>query len=95
MADCYEISQLKTVALGQFREQLDALWASDGFIDCIEEVYDNTPDTDLQIREEIIFTVKEHIHILRPRKRFRALLRQGGDFAIEIVRALSSERPLH
>ena len=43
LGDSFLLDNLKTVAPGKFRGKLDKLWVSERLVNCIAEIYANTP----------------------------------------------------
>ena len=93
MADYFVLNDLKAFAREKFVRKLDELWVSEGFAGCIAEIYANTPpETDNGIRSAVVNISVEHINELLSRTTFVALIANGGDFAVELLRALAKQR---
>ena len=66
---------------------------SEGIAGCITEIYANTlPETDNGIRSAAVNISVEHISELLSRTTFVALIANGGDFVVELQRALAKQR---
>lgn len=66
---------------------LEKLWVSEGLVECINEVYDNTSGTD-DMRDAVIRIVVKHREELLRKPAYETLLSNGGDFAVDLVAAL-------
>jgi hypothetical protein len=83
---------LKAVALEKFRTKLDELWVSERLVVCIAEIYENTPsENDDGIRAAVVDTCVQHVSQLLSRKAFLSLIHEGGDFAVDLMRALAEK----
>lgn len=60
LADYFGIDDLQVYALGKFKTMAKSLWMSQGFIDCIPEVYASTTDAQCQMRRAVIDINCEH-----------------------------------
>ena len=66
---------------------------SERFVGCVAEIYDNTPsENDDGIRAAVVNTSVKHIKLLLSKKAFVALIEEGGDFAVDVTRALAEKR---
>ncbi len=90
IADMFQINDLKTLAREKFEKQLQQHWISDTFPDCIREVYETTQQTDTAMRKAAVEIARIHTSQLYPQKSFQALLREVGDFAVDMVGAITT-----
>lgn len=60
---------------------------SEGLVECIMEVYNNTSGAS-DLRTAVIDTVVKHRQDLLGKPAYEALLSNGGDFAVDLVAAL-------
>jgi hypothetical protein len=79
------MDDLKALALEKFQSLLDDLWMSDTFVDCIREIYSTTYKKDDQMRETVLGVAHEHFRQLWSKVKFRDLVRENGDFAVDFV----------
>lgn len=59
---------LKAVAVAKFAKKTETLWASDAFIEGVEEIYSSTPKNDKGIREALLSTIKDNVLELRTKE---------------------------
>lgn len=86
------MDNLKAVALEKFRDKLDELWVSEKLFGCIAEIYENTlSENDDGMRAAVIDICVRHVSQLLSRKAFLSLIHEGGDFAVELMRALAEK----
>ncbi len=92
LADYFGIDDLQIYALGKFKTKAKSLWMSQGFLDCIPEVYASTRYAQCQMRQTVIGIIYEHSDDLW-KEPLKNLVHTGGDFAVELVdRLLVSDR---
>jgi len=93
LADICCLDNLKDAALSKFEQKLENLWLTERFVECVAEVYANT-SSGVQdgMRAAVVHTCVEHITHLLPGKAFLALLAKGGDFVVDLTRALASKQ---
>ena len=82
------MTDLKNLALKEFKAQLSQHWISDTFPDCIREVYGVNHQSDQSMRKAVVDIAREKKEDLYQQKAFRTVLREIGDFAINLVDAL-------
>ena len=81
------------MAQEKFISRLDDLWVSEGFVNCVAEIYANTPAAnDDGMRSAVIDSSLNHVQELLSKKAFSALVEEGGDFALDLVRALAESQ---
>jgi hypothetical protein len=86
IGDKYDIISLKEWAVTKYKEVLPATWNSTFFIESARLIFENTPESDLMLREVIIQKVTENAKALFDHSEFVALLQSHGDFATEVLR---------
>lgn len=93
LADLFRIEELKKLSVRKFEEQIGKqnLWSSEAFADCIREVYTTTPDQDLLMRNVVVQVVVAHIKDLSKRKWIQDLIRDEGDFAVDLFQKISEK----
>jgi len=86
LADMFLIEDLKVLACRRFQEELQGHWSSDLFPDSIRELYSTTNSIDANsIRKVAVDTVVLHRHDLVKKAPFQELIREVGDFAVDLV----------
>lgn len=77
---------LKELSYQKFELQLQQHWISDTFPDCVREVYATSLGTDLRtIRSAVVYAVSQHKQSLIQKRSFQELIREGGDFAVDLA----------
>ncbi|KAI0173168.1 BTB/POZ domain-containing protein [Hypoxylon sp. FL1284] len=84
-ADFFLMDELKAYALERFKSKLQRLWVSELFVDCIREVYSSTSESDKGLRDAVAQAAKEHSSDLWLKKAFQTLVREVGDFAVDLL----------
>lgn len=93
LADSFFLDELKTLAQEKFMRKLDEIWVSEGFTGCVAEIYTKTTlETGSGIRSAVINISVNHTNELLLRTTFVALIDGGGDFAVELLRALAIQQ---
>lgn len=69
---------------------MEKLWVSENFVDCIREVYGMSSDKNCEVRREVVKIARSHLADLWDKKTFRDLLREGGDFVIDVLKGVVS-----
>lgn len=85
LADYFGVQTLKDYSLGKLRLKVQELWVSETFVDCIRDVYQSTIDPDCEMRKVVVETAWSHFKSLWGKKPFRELVREGGDFAVDLT----------
>ncbi|OAQ69694.1 BTB/POZ fold domain-containing protein [Pochonia chlamydosporia 170] len=85
LADYFGVQTLKDYSLGKLRLKVQELWVSETFVDCIRDVYQSTIDPDCEMRKIVVDTAWSHFKSLWGKKPFRELVREGGDFAVDLM----------
>lgn len=92
IADYLGINDLQAHTVSRLKIKARKLWMSQGFIDCIPEVYACTVWDKCDLRKVVIDTIHEHLADLW-KMPLKDLLREGGDFPVELMDRLAvSER---
>ncbi len=89
LADMFRMDDLKALAVRNLEAQLQKHWISDTFPDCVREVYGNTAQDDAALRKIVVEVVKDHSGELCSRKVFLDVIRESGDFAVDVVKKLA------
>lgn len=83
------LDNLKTLCLNKLKEKLSSLWSSEAFPECVREVYSATSSSGCGMRSAVLQTAVAHARELGDEEAFKDLLREGGDFSLEYVDALT------
>lgn len=89
-ADFFLMEDLKQLAFQRFKSKIQRLWVSEQLVDCIREIYTSTTESDKELRSavaEIGFTYRD---TLGKKKAFRDLIREGGDFVVDLIDRFSA-----
>ena len=93
LADMFRIEELKVIACKKFEQQLQQHWISDTFPDSIREVYSASNNTDSDsIRNIVVGAVASHKQDLLQKVPFQELIREVGDFAVDLVLRIAKGR---
>ncbi|KAI0435670.1 BTB/POZ domain-containing protein [Xylaria telfairii] len=84
-AEFFMLDDLKQLALERLKSSLEKLWVSELLSDCIREVYASTTESESELRNSVVEVAQTHRIDLWKRKEFRDLLREGGDFAVDLM----------
>ncbi len=94
LADMFLLEELKVLACKKFEEKIKQHWISDMFPDSIREVYSTTNSIDSNsIRKAVVDTVVLHRVDLVQQAPFQELIREVGDFAVDLVLSMANEIP--
>jgi hypothetical protein len=86
LANMLRVEGLKVIACEKLDRQLQQHWISDTFPDCIREVYLTTNNVDSKsIRNAVVHVVALHKEDLTHKRPFQDLIREVGDFAVDLV----------
>ena len=86
LADYFDVPSLKEYALKRFASKIRELWVSDRFNDCIRNVFDSTTKSGGEsLRNAVVLVAKDHLPALWAKHTFKDLLRDGGDFAEDLM----------
>ncbi|KAF2676859.1 hypothetical protein K458DRAFT_396581 [Lentithecium fluviatile CBS 122367] len=87
LADMFFLDDLKALSALKLKEklQLEHLWTSDSFPDCVREVYSCTPNSDRGMRSAVVEVARAHTYQLGQKAMFRGLVGEGGDFAVDFI----------
>ncbi|RYP76242.1 hypothetical protein DL771_001861 [Monosporascus sp. 5C6A] len=89
LADMFLMDHLKEDALRKFKSKLSELWISEKFTDCVKEIYSSTNEFDCGLRNAAVETTKVHLTRLWEKKPFKELIREGGDFVVDLTGVLA------
>lgn len=78
------MEELKTLSCKKFELQLQQHWITDAFPDCIREVYLTSMEA-TSIRKAVVDAVFSHRKVLVQKRPFQEVVREVGDFAIDLV----------
>ncbi|KAI0388517.1 BTB/POZ domain-containing protein [Xylariaceae sp. FL0594] len=84
-AEFFMLDGLKQFALRRFTSKLEQLWVSELLVDCIREVYESTTESEHGLRSAVVEVAEAHRVDLWGKKAFRDLIREGGDFAVDLM----------
>jgi hypothetical protein len=86
LADMFRMEDLKNLSCDKFKLQLKEQWKSDAFPDCIREVYATSEETQAAgTRRAVVEEAALHRKELVQKRLFRDLIRELGDFAVDLV----------
>ncbi|EFY89471.1 BTB/POZ domain-containing protein [Metarhizium acridum CQMa 102] len=91
LADYFGVDGLKDDALQKFKAKITKLWVTELFVDCIRDVYQSTSDEKCKMRQAVVDVVNQHRSELWQRRPFKDLVREGGDFAVDLMSKLLVE----
>ncbi|OXV09093.1 hypothetical protein Egran_03144 [Elaphomyces granulatus] len=83
LSGIFRIDDLKELSCNKFEDQLEQHWISDTFPHCIREIYSTSNNTD--IRKIVVDAVASHSQDLVEKRSFQDLIREVGDFAVDLV----------
>lgn len=83
------MEDLKSLSLKKFEFQLQKLWVSETFSDCVREVYASSHEQDRRIKNAVVGAAKAHLKDMRGSKSFQDLLRGLGDFAVDLLQVVN------
>lgn len=92
LADYFQIENLKNYAFQNFKTRIKKLWIAENFVDCIRDVYGIPSNVSYALRFEIAKIALKHLGDLWDKKVFRTLIREGGDFVIDILKDIASSK---
>ncbi|EFZ04530.2 ATP-dependent DNA helicase PIF1 [Metarhizium robertsii ARSEF 23] len=68
-----------------FKMKINRLWVSEVFVDCIRDVYQSTSAANCKMRETVVDVARQHLSELWVRRPFKELIREGGDFGVDLM----------
>ncbi|KAF2181195.1 hypothetical protein K469DRAFT_589870, partial [Zopfia rhizophila CBS 207.26] len=92
LADMFFLEDLKALALEKFKRNLEELWMSDSFPECVREVYKSTYERDRALRSVVVEVAATHAHDLGSKEIFKDLICEGGDFVVDYFEKLLYNR---
>ncbi|KAJ2985015.1 hypothetical protein NUW58_g5757 [Xylaria curta] len=84
-AELFMLDDLKQLALHRFKSKLGRIWVSELLADCVREVYASTTKCEHGLRSAVVEVAYTYGAQLWEKKGFRDLIRDGGDFAVDLV----------
>ncbi|OBR05623.1 BTB/POZ domain-containing protein [Colletotrichum higginsianum IMI 349063] len=92
MADKFAVPALKLLARDRFYRAAELAWdVADEFPDVVDELYTNTPDTDVDMRGIVCRLVGNNVFDDRVRERLEPVMRKHGDFAVGVLKHVIAE----
>ncbi|KAJ4159433.1 uncharacterized protein LMH87_008335 [Akanthomyces muscarius] len=88
LAQYFGVKGLGEYSLDRFKIKIDKLWVSERFVDCIRDVYASTVDSDCKMRKAVVDVTNRHFSQLWD-KPLQDLMREGGDFAVDLMEQVS------
>lgn len=85
LAEYFCVEGLKDYVYERLDRLLGKLWVSEGFVDCIREVYSTTPNPHDRLRALVSKVAHKHISELWGKEKFREIVQDGGDFAVDLI----------
>jgi hypothetical protein len=94
LAEQYDVQLLKHIALNKYGEILPHTWNSISFVESLRLIYDGTPDgTEMDmLRKAATQVAGEHAKELMRREEFRALCKERGDIASDVMEATAPKQ---
>lgn len=86
--DKYDISGLRKLAAAKFKSRAANQWNSTAFTEAALHLWENTVESDRQLRDIVISFAHQNIDALLDRGEFTAFIKGNGDFSFDIVRVL-------
>lgn len=86
MGDKYDIPGLKEMAKQKYGAVVIWSWNTEAFSASAEFLWENTMDTDRELRKIVIQAAKDNIGTLMRRPEFVEFMKGHGDFAVNVVR---------
>lgn len=84
------MDDLMTVSCKKFELQLQQHWISDTFPDCIRKIYSISSNV-AGIRKVIVDMVSLHKKELVRKMQFQELIREAGDFAVDLMLRIADQ----
>ncbi|APA11806.1 hypothetical protein sscle_08g065760 [Sclerotinia sclerotiorum 1980 UF-70] len=89
IADKYMIPALKTLAYEKCSKSLEEHWNTPEFSAAAELLWENTPTSDIQLRDSAVATAASNIDVLLDRGEFVEFMSAHGDFAVEVLKRVT------
>lgn len=84
LADMFRMEELRDHSCRKFELLLEGHWISDTFPDCVREVYSTSQD-EATIRMLVVNVATAHLQELIQKQSFQDLVREIGDFAVDLL----------
>ena len=91
IADKYDIEALKKWAVTKYQEVLSTRWNSASFIESTRLISENTPESDVMLRDVIVQKASQCAKRLFDRGEFVKLLRSDSNFATDVLKGVLFE----
>lgn len=88
LADMFFLESLKLLSKTKLQEKLDKLQTCDHLPECVREIYASTHEGDYKMRSIIVQAAVSRRGELDEIDEFKDLLREGGQFVVDYVKAL-------
>ncbi|KAF7870430.1 hypothetical protein EAF04_004175 [Stromatinia cepivora] len=88
IADKYMIPALKSLACEKCTKSLDEHWNTPEFSAAAELLWENTPSSDMLLRNAVVTAAASHIDVLLDRGEFVEFMSTHGDFAVEVMKRM-------
>ncbi|CAD6444460.1 6a6c280b-755d-4884-8bd3-fc363dc20355 [Sclerotinia trifoliorum] len=86
IADKYMIPALKSLACEKCSKSLEEHWNTPEFSATAELLWENTPSSDMLLRDSVVATAASNIDVLLDRGEFVEFMSAHGDFAVEVLK---------
>jgi speckle-type POZ protein len=96
IGDKYDIPGLRALATKKYQACVAVHWNNTTFSESAQHLWDNTMDTDRQLRDVVVKTAHKHIKQFLDRGEFKDFMRSHGDVGLEVVQIMerySDDRP--
>ncbi|KAJ9666177.1 hypothetical protein H2201_003611 [Coniosporium apollinis] len=84
MADKYNISGLRALAVEKYEKAASKYWDTEGFPQSIHIVYSSTPDQDRDLRDIVVKTISDHMSLLGTSE-MEATMRELNGLAFDVL----------
>lgn len=91
LGEQYAVEGLKATALEKFAAEVKVHWATEDFLQAVEQVYSLTPEHDRNLRDVVRNTFYEHRRELMDRENVKRYLRDVPDLAYDVLMHLYKE----
>ncbi|KAJ8067098.1 hypothetical protein OCU04_004475 [Sclerotinia nivalis] len=94
IADKYMIPALKSLACEKCSKSLEEHWNTSEFSAAAELLWENTPSSDMLLRDSVVTAAASHINVLLNRGEFVEFMSTHGDFAVEVLKRMKGRNNL-
>lgn len=92
LAEKYDVQPLKSLAAKRFKIGITGQWETDDILMVLAEVYNTTPNTDRQLRDDILPVCARYSDELIVLPEFHEMLRNDGALAVDVARMLHKDK---